>query len=210
MATWSHNQVAEELGISNGMLDRLIALGIVSPTARLRKPANEWRQFSESDLAVAERALRELRWLAVVTPDSWSRLTADGLTYTLLSARYARIAETLRAGNSVVFYVTGFSTFCGIAQITGPTQRRRTLWPQGVFPYWVPLSPQIVRRPEDGVKAKVLLSKLDFIAKKKSWEQYFRTTVRLLTEDDFQVIEKAVSEATSSPIALPVATSHSR
>jgi predicted RNA-binding protein len=195
MAALSQNEAAERLGISRGMLTRLVEYGIFSPSVKITWGTRESLHFSEDDVVHATEALSRLSWLAVVTPDSWRRLTTDGLKYTLLSQRYIGISETLRPGNRIAFYVTGASAFCGIAEVASRTERRTTLWPQGAFPFRVPLSPKVILEPALGVKAKTLLSKLQFIAKKTAWEQYFRTTIRLVPPKDFDVIERAICRA---------------
>ena len=195
MAALSQNEVAERLGISYDMLCRLISYGIMAPTVRVDWGKRHSLHFSEEDFRRAAKALAELKFLAIVTPDSWRRLTDDGLRYTLLSQRYGRIAETLRPGHRIAFYVTGASAFCGIAEVTGQVQRRRTLWPQGAFPFWVPLTPKHILKPREGVKAKWLLEELDFISNKAAWEQYFRTTMRIVPEHDFSLIEASLGAA---------------
>lgn len=191
----SQNEAAERLGISRDMMTRLISLGVISPRVRVDWGKKQAMHFSEDDLERARLALSQLKWLGVVTPESWRRLTGDGLSYTLLSQRYASIADTLRRGHQIAFYVTGVSAFCGVAEVTGVTQQRRTLWPQGAFPFRVPLAAHVVLEPSSGIRVKTLLDGLQFIANKRSWEQYFRTTMRLLPDADFVLIRNSLDAA---------------
>lgn len=146
--------------------------------------------------------LAELHWIAIVSPASWHRLTADGLTYTHLSARYARQADALRAGDRIAFYVTARSTFAAIAHGTGRRIAKTTMWPQGVYPYRVPLAPDHVLTAQQEVSVKPLLSRLAFVNNKNHWEMYFCGTIRLMDSKNFAVISRALAKASVAAPSL--------
>jgi len=210
MAHLSRRELAERLSVNNNLLSFLTQHGVIVPSTPEESNGSRINRklvYSPSDVIRAERAIANLKWIAVVSRDSWSRLTNDGLSYTLLSPRSARVAAVLRSGHRIAFYVTGVSAFCGIADVVGKSIARTTVWPQGAYPYRVPLAPQIGLPAEKGVKVKPLLDKLKFVAKKESWEQYFRTTIRITTDADFAVIERALAkEATRYRSERPSAT----
>jgi hypothetical protein len=195
MIRLSLSEVAHLLGIGRPLLSRLVSSRIVTSSVPGAGESQTMLQFTPSDLERAAEAVRSLKWLAVVTPDSWTRLTVDGLTYTLLSNRYSRVAKLLGPGHSIAFYVSTYSAFCGVAEIAGATQDRHTVWPHGVFPFRVPLNPKLVCDARTGVKAKLLLEDLRFVENKRAWEQYFRMTIRLLPSEDYVMIERRISDA---------------
>jgi hypothetical protein len=147
---------------------------------------------SAQDAKHATRILSELRWLAVVSPDSWAKLMAEGLSFTLLGHRYDNVARLIAAGQRIAFYMTGGSEFCGIASVKSIVQNKRTVWPNGAYAYRIPLDPIYHVEPKQGVRAKSMLDSLDFVTSKTQWAQYFRTTMRLVSSKDYQSIEHAL------------------
>lgn len=148
--------------------------------------------LTAQDAKHASHVLSDLRWLAVVSPDSWARLLEDGLSFTLLGHRYQNVARLIARGQRIAFYMTGTSEFCGIAEVTSSVQNKRTVWPNGAYAYRIPLNPMVHVGPKGGVSAKTMLNQLDFVTSKTQWAQYFRTTMRLISSDDYQRIELAL------------------
>lgn len=206
-------EVARELGVEYATLSQLIARGFIRPSISLPlgdKSARGYRRtllFSREDVEASRVALENLTWMASVTPDSWHRLTEDGLLYTLLTARYARQADLMRPGNRMLFYVTGVSRFAGFADVVGRKQNKNTVWPLGVFPFRIPLKPRRILDEVDGVDVKQLIPSLSFIRKPSAWAHYFRGTIRLIDSDDFDRVVAAmdrnapplISRKTNSP-----------
>ena len=147
---------------------------------------------SAQDAHRATTVLSELRWLAVVSPDSWARLLADGLSFTLLGHRYESVARLIAPKQRIAFYMTGGSEFCGIAKVMSSAQHKRTVWPNGAYAFRIPLEPIHHVEPKNGVRAKSMLTELDFVTSKTQWAQYFRTTMRLISLKDYHSIENAL------------------
>ena len=127
------------------------------------------------------------------------RLCEGGLSYTLLSSKYENVARLMCPGRQIIFYMTGSSEFCGIACVSAEIQKKRTVWPNGVYAYRVPLRPVRQLLPKHGLRVKGMLTERDFVTSKEQWALYFRTTMRVIKPNGFQRLEFALTQQAGEP-----------
>jgi hypothetical protein len=199
MTAYSRREVCDQLGIRPEALSTLIKRGVLRGTSFMASghpvSTGGQRVFDEDVVAAAQEALVSLRWLCVVSKENWKRLTADSLTYTLLSERYRANADLIRKGNRLAFYVAGAGAFGATAEVTASPASVRTVWPSGAYSIRVPL--RSIQGPLKNWLPVVqpLLPALSFVRNKAEWEMCFRRAIRLIANDDFDVSERALMEA---------------
>lgn len=185
MSALTTKELASQADIPVQAIRKLVEAGVLTPESPRRFPA--------ALVTSLPRKLRDLRFVATVTQDSWTRLLDDGLTYTLLGRHAELTATVMRPRNRVAFYVVGSHRFCAIAEMTGRPKRKNVVWPHGVFSYVVPLAPIRVLELENGVPVQGLMTNLDFIRKPASWGQYLRGAIRIVSRNDYRTIADAVA-----------------
>ena len=145
------------------------------------------RRYSMADLDEAEAHLSRLCFVATVSPDSWERLLADGLRYTLLGRHYEVMASIMRPGGRLIFYVTGRYEYRAAAELIERPRRKNTVWPKGVFAFVLPLRPLKIAN-SGGVPADGLVHDLAFIRRPERWGQYLRGAIRMVSKTDYDTI----------------------
>ena len=126
--------------------------------------------------------------------------------------RYRKQVQSMRAGDRVVYYITGLQKFGATATVTGEYfhDDRTRLWTdtEEIWPSRCPSRPDIVLQDDELVDAKKLVPNLAFIEKKEFWGAYFQGSIKTMSEDDFRLIESEMRKAAAergqlTPTAAP-------
>jgi hypothetical protein len=182
---------ARELNLPMQQAQKLVDRGLLRPVPTEKFCA---RRYDRASIENAKRELEKLRFLAVITPDNWETLCAQGLTFTGIPRSRALWAPLMRHGTQIAFYCTQYSTFVGVAEVTDKPKAKTLLLPSGPYPFTVPLRPIVTLPPSEGVSVKDLIPSLEFMANKTHWEFYVRSSLQHLKDADFERIEIAVVE----------------
>lgn len=180
------NEAAKLLGITPQKLRTL------ATEEQIGRPNGPTLWFAPNDLAALEKALAKLCWLAIVSPENWSRLLAEGLSFTLFPGSREASTQMMREGNRIAFYVSRRSVVAGIAEITGKRLKRTVVWENGVFTHYVPLKAIHALDASAAVPFKSLVDRLGFVRQKEQWEGYVRGSLRQIAPADFGILEAAV------------------
>lgn len=140
-------------------------------------------------------------WMIVTSPDNFERTRARGFTVQGIKSRHRKKAEVMKAGDRVLYYLTGIQSFGGTATITGPAyEDHEPIWqskPGEDYPWRFPMEPNVIVDDAARVPAEQLLDELQWIKKwpREHWRLAFQGNVHVLPQEDFETIETALTES---------------
>ena len=121
--------------------------------------------------------------------------------------RRRRQAEQMKAGDEIVFYVTGVQEFGGIARVTSECYEDRTpVWPAGkkaeAYPWRVDAEPVVILAEEDFVPAVGLVGELEHARKwpAEHWQLAFQGQLRTVGEADARLLRERIEAAARAPV----------
>jgi hypothetical protein len=142
-----------------------------------------------------------------------------------MKERRRRQAEQMRAGDEIVFYVTGVQEFGGIARVTSEMYEDRTpIWPDGTaaaappdqpvaaasaaprqrkkkypeaYPWRVDAEPDLILDEEDFVPAVELACELEHVRKwpAEHWQLAFQGQLRTVGAADARILRERIEAA---------------
>jgi len=136
-------------------------------------------------------------WFCVTSEENW-KVIRDKLVWGV-NERWRNTIQKAKPGDKLVIYITETkrddevipSRIVGIFEIIsepykGSSRIFKSRVKETVYPYRVKLKPiKIFREP---IEFKQLISKLRFIKNKERWTGYVRTPMRMISEEDFQIM----------------------
>lgn len=134
-------------------------------------------------------------WMLVTSPENFATTRGLGFTIQGIKSRHRKKAEKMKAGDRVLWYLTGLQSFAGTATITGPYyEDHELIWrskPGEDYPFRFPIHPDTILEPGQFVKAETLLPGLEFVKKwpAEHWHLAFQGNVHTLPQGDFAFIE---------------------
>ena len=142
-------------------------------------------------------------WLLVSSPENFEVSRARGFDIAGMKSRHRKKAETVQAGDTVLFYLVGIKSVGGVAEVTGPYFEDHThLWDSRKegeeYPFRFPIRPlSIIENPADFVKVEDLLDALEYPRRwpRQNWTLAFQGNVHKLSGDDHAVFVSAIQEA---------------
>lgn len=148
-------------------------------------------------------ASQPTHWLLVSSPDNFEVSRARGFDIAGMKGRHRKKAETVRAGDTVFFYLTGLKAIGGLAEVTGPAFEDDThIWTSNKvgeeYPFRFPIRPvAIVADPADFVRVEDLVDSLEYVRRwpRANWTLAFQGNVHKLGDSDFERIAAAVRAA---------------
>jgi HKD family nuclease len=159
----------------------------------------EYRRWTAALGSRVARALarpESRRWLMVTSPTNFEICVQLGRWG---DERWGRIAQ-VRAGDGIVFYVTGEHSLGGVAVAVGPARPSQDRpWPDRPYPYQMDVQFLWVasRRPS----IRPLIGHLDlFDRSERNWGQRLQTTLRQLSPRDFEILSRAAGWAPAAPL----------
>ena len=120
-----------------------------------------------------------------------------------MKSRHGRKAEAVRAGDTVLFYLTGRRAIAGLAEVLGPAYRDETLvWrsskPGETYPLRFPIRPVAIAPTEETESpVEPLVDGLRHAAKwpRAHWTLAFQGNVHILPEADHALLASALKDA---------------
>jgi hypothetical protein len=140
-------------------------------------------------------------WMIVTSPDNFERTAENGFKIQGIKSRHRKKAEAMRAGDRIVYYLTGVQSFAGTATITGPYfEDHEPIWqskPGEDYPWRFPIRADVTLPPAERIRAESLLAGLQFVKKwpEEHWRLAFQGNVHILPEEDFALIESEMRAA---------------
>jgi hypothetical protein len=143
-------------------------------------------------------------WMIVTSPDNFERTRSRDFTVQGIKSRHRKKADTMKAGDRVLYYLTGIQSFAATATITGPSfEDHEVIWqskPGEDYPWRFPIRPGVVVPTERYLRAEDLLSELSFVKKwpAQHWHLAFQGNVHTLPAEDFELIESRLKAAANA------------
>lgn len=158
------------------------AAGAAPGRARRRKPSKAARNAQY--------------WMIVSSPENFRKTREHGFTSQGVKSRHRKRVETMRAGDRILWYVTGRMAFAATATITSTMFEEHTIvWrsvrSEEVYPWRVRIKPDVVLEEGAWVLAKELAYRLDYVRKwpPESWTLAFQGHLHQLAQKDFKLVE---------------------
>lgn len=152
-------------------------------------------------------------WLVVGTAENLAITAALGWTIQGFKSRHGKKAAAMQPGDELIYYVTGAKVFAATAQVTSAFfESHEPVWrsearPPDDYPWRVRITRGIVLRPEQGIPAAALASRLSFVRKwpPEHWTLAFQGNVHLLPPEDGSLLVGLITAAAgpAGPCARP-------
>ena len=149
-------------------------------------------------------------WIIVGSPDNFRRTAELGFTIQGIKSRHRKKAERMQPGDKIVYYVTGFKAFAGIATIESPFfESHDRIWASGDpkkaaedYPFRVRISSDLILGIEDAVPAEPIARRMAYVAKWPAahWTLAFQGNVHQIGAADYRLIREEL-DVIRSPVA---------
>jgi predicted RNA-binding protein len=142
-------------------------------------------------------------WLLVSSQANFETSRARGFDIAGMKSRHRKKAETVKAGDTVFYYMVGIMAIGGISEVTGPYYEDDShIWvstrPDEEYPFRFPVKPvSIIESSDDFVRVEPLIDALEYPKRwpRKNWHLAFQGNVHKLNEHDYEIIASAVRSA---------------
>jgi hypothetical protein len=142
-------------------------------------------------------------WLLVSSPENFDISRTRGFDIAGMKSRHRRKAETVRTGDTILFYVTGLKAIGGLAEATGPYYEDGShVWDSKKdgeeYPFRFPVKPiAIIAKPDDFVRVEEFVDALEYPKRwpRENWTLAFQGNVHKLSEHDYRLLAGAVRAA---------------
>ncbi len=145
-------------------------------------------------------------WLLVSSPQNFETSRRRGFDIAGMKSRHRKKAETVKPGDTVLFYVTGKKAIGGLAEVTGPVYEDDAhIWDSTKageeYPFRFPIRPiAIIAHPDDFVGVEEFVDALEYPKRwpRANWTLAFQGNVHKLPAHDQELLASAVQEAAKS------------
>ncbi len=145
-------------------------------------------------------------WLLVSSPENFETSRARGFDIAGMKSRHRKKAETVRAGDTVLFYLVGVKAIGGVARVTGPFFEDDThIWDSRKtgeeYPFRFPIEPvALAPTPEDYVPVEPFVDALTYPKRwpRQNWTLAFQGNVHKLSDTDYNLLAQAVRSAAAA------------
>lgn len=142
-------------------------------------------------------------WLLVSSPENFEVSRARGFDIAGMKSRHRRKAETVKAGDTVLFYCVGIKAIAGLATVTGPYfEDDSHIWDSRKtgeeYPFRFPIRPvAMIPTREDFVEVEDFIDALEYPKRwpRTNWTLAFQGNVHKFSEGDHAILADAVQEA---------------
>lgn len=141
-------------------------------------------------------------WCLTTSPDNFARTAALGWSVQGVKSRRRRTAEQIRAGDRIVYYLTGAMAFAAVVEVTGECfEDHEPVWtskPGEDYPWRVTITPDVVvENEQDWVPAVELVGRLQHPRKwpAEHWTLAFQGNIRQWPESDCLEVRSALQAA---------------
>ena len=144
-------------------------------------------------------------WMLVSSVDNFRLSREMGFTLQGIKKRHRNKAEKMQAGDRIIYYVTGQMKIAGIATITGHYYEDHAIvWHSEKagedYPFRFAIEPFLILEEPEFIPVQDLVSDMAYTKKwpAEHWRLAFQGNVHLLPEEDYQLIERAVRQASAA------------
>jgi hypothetical protein len=141
-------------------------------------------------------------WLLVSSPENFEVSRARGFDIAGMKSRHRKKAETVVAGDTVLFYLVGRKAIGGWATVTGGyTEDDSHIWDSRKegeeYPFRFPIEIQCALSPKNFVEVEPLIDALEYPKRwpRTSWTLAFQGNVHKLSDHDHDLIVSAIENA---------------
>jgi len=138
-------------------------------------------------------------WMIVTSPDNFRKSREHGFGIQGLKSRHRKRAEAMRAGDRMLYYVTGRMAFAATATLSSQMfEDHSHIWRSSRreedYPWRVQMRPEHVLEETEWVLAKELAYRLEYVRKwpPEHWTLAFQGHVHQLPQKDFKLIEDEI------------------
>jgi hypothetical protein len=145
---------------------------------------------------------RPTYWIIVGSPDNFRRTAERQFTIQGIKSRHRKKAERMKAGDKIVYYLTGVKAFSAIATIAGPYfESHEPIWRSGDpkkeaedYPFRVQIRPDVVLDEADWLPAERVARRMTYVSKwpAENWTLAFQGNVHEIGEADYLLIREAM------------------
>jgi len=154
-------------------------------------------------MATEDTGTTPTRWLLVSSPGNFEVSRERGFDIAGMKSRHRKKAETVKAGDTVLFYCVGIKAIGGLAEVTGPYYEDPVhIWTsnkQGEeYPFRFPIKPvAIIPDAAEFIPVEEFVDALEYPKRwpRENWTLAFQGNVHKLNEHDFDILAGAVKEA---------------
>ena len=147
-------------------------------------------------------------WMIVSSPENFRKTREQGFTVQGIKSRHRKRAEAMRAGDRLLYYITGQMAFAASATLTsGMFEDHSHVWRtarrEEDYPWRVRIRPNHVLEESEWVPAKDLAYRLDYVRKwpPEHWTLAFQGHVHQLPQKDFKLVEDEIRRTESQRAA---------
>lgn len=147
-------------------------------------------------------------WIIVGSPDNFAKTRELGFTIQGLKSRHRKKAERMKAGDKLIYYVTGLKQFAGISTVTsGYFESHELIWqskdPKKAaedYPHRVRIEPETILPVGGYVDVEPLARQMTYVSKwpAANWTLAFQGNVHEIGIEDFALIESAIAAAAAT------------
>jgi len=134
-------------------------------------------------------------WLLIGDEDNWKFLSSKGIW--AVGKMWRKIVKKLSVGDRAVAYVRSESVIYGIFTIASKAYYDPSpiLGEDiGTYPHRFKIKPDLIL--EEPASIKTLINNLNFIKNKERWFSYFQTSIREISQKDFEEILSYITKRT--------------
>ena len=134
--------------------------------------------------------------MIVSSPENFQKSREMGFTVQGVKSRHRRRVEQMRAGDRLLYYVTGRMAFAATVTLTSPMFEDHTpLWRANrrdeAYPWRFRIHPDQVPDEAQWIPAREIAYRMEYVRKwpPESWTLAFQGHLHQLTQRDFKLIE---------------------
>ncbi len=142
-------------------------------------------------------------WLLVSSPENFEVSRARGFDIAGMKSRHRKKAETVKAGDTVLFYCVGIKAIAGLAEVTGPYSEDAThIWDSRKtgeeYPFRFPIRPlAMIPTRDEFVAVEDYVDALHYPKRwpRANWTLAFQGNVHRFSPGDHAILADAVRDA---------------
>jgi hypothetical protein len=137
-------------------------------------------------------------WIIVGSIENFRRTAEREFTVQGIKSRHRKKAERMKAGDKIVYYLTGIKAFGAISTITSPYfESHEVIWKSGDpkkeaedYPFRVETTPDLVLEEADLVPAEGVARRMSYVSKwpAENWTLAFQGNVHEIGGGDYELI----------------------
>ena len=147
-------------------------------------------------------------WIVVGSPENFEIARERGFDMFGFKSSRRRESAEMKAGDKLVFYLTGIMRFGGIANVESEVFEDHTpvfkteKKPGEDYPYRVRTSPDIILDPDQFLDVKEYATRLELTRRRgEHWRLAFQGNLHKISDEDYQTIQsdaRAAAQASAS------------